>query len=99
MPGPFGPDPYGRMGPPLPPPMHRDRDRERDILYDRPNPPRPLTPPDIPERKREPLNAPTARDSPRENARENARENWGEKPNVKEKMMDMEIIVVNRQQK
>lgn len=89
-PMPFGPpDPYGRMGPPLPPPMHRDR----DLLYDRPNPSRPLTPPDVPERKREPL-------AVRESPREGVGENWGEKrPNEKGKTVDMEIIVVNRQQK
>ena len=88
------PDPYDRMGGgPIPP---------REPVYDRPAPnPRPLTPPmplpaeTVKERTRDIL-----RDGvrERESLRERERENLREKER-KEKLLDMEIIVVNRQQK
>lgn len=90
---PFGslpPEPFGRMGPPPPPPVLREP------LYDLPNPlPRPLTPPPIPpppvpDRKER------ARDMLRETMRD--RDTFGLREK-KDKQIDMEIIVVNKQQK
>jgi hypothetical protein len=81
--GPLIPDPY-RIGPP--PPIPHDREPLNPV------PPRPLTPPVAPERKR---------DSPMEVVRDMLRDRGPlrERSGQSEKIMDMEIIVVNRQQK